>query len=121
MTVHRIITGLPPLNISVGLVVQVPTRHGDAVGQGQCHARVVRPFPGFETVRAAVSVACNGNETAWGFELDGSSQGIAHSQSDQSSSAAVFHGKFFRENDLFLVHFIASLSGASEKSEPALR
>jgi hypothetical protein len=87
-----ILAGFPPLNVTVGLVVQVPTRRGDAVGQGQGHAGVVSPFPGFQAVRPAAAIAGDGDEAAWGLELDGGTQGIANGKADQGSSATVDHG-----------------------------
>src|SRR5262245_1477389 len=76
--VHGILACFPPLNVTVGLVIQVPACRGDAVGQGQGHARIVGPLPGLQTVRPAVSVASNQGKAAWGLELDSGPQSIAH-------------------------------------------
>ena len=62
--VDGILASLPPLDVSAGLVVQVPAHRGDAVGQGQRHAGIVGPLSSFQAVRPATSVAGDRCEAA---------------------------------------------------------
>ena len=55
--VDGILAGLPPLDVAVGLVIQIPADGGDAVGQGQSHAGIVGPFAGFQAMRPAAAVS----------------------------------------------------------------
>jgi hypothetical protein len=97
---------LPPFDVSTDLIVQVPACCGDAVSQGQGHARVVGPLPGLQAMRPAVSVAGHWSEAAWRFELDSGSECIADRQANQGSPATV-------------VHDVPSIAGRSECVTPS--
>src|ERR1700722_18869300 len=90
--VHGILASLPPLDVSVGLVVQVPADRGDAISECQRHAGVVGPLPRLQTMWPAAAIAGDKWEAARIAELDSGSQSISHRQADQGSSAAVIHG-----------------------------
>lgn len=93
-SVHGVRAGFPPLNVTVGLIIQVPADRTDAVRESQGHAGVVGPFSRFQAVRPAVSVSSNEYEGAGGFELDGSAERIAHGKSDERSTTTIEAANF---------------------------
>jgi hypothetical protein len=62
--------------VSASLIVEIPADTGDAVGQGQGHARIVGPSAEGQAVGTATTVAGHLGEGAGRFELDGSTEGI---------------------------------------------
>jgi hypothetical protein len=87
--VDRILPLFPPPHVSLGLIVQVPADLGDAVGQGERHTGVVRPFARCQTVRTAAPVAGHRLECARVLKLDGRAQGIADGQAEEGSALTV--------------------------------
>jgi hypothetical protein len=53
---HRVHPGLPPREIALGLMVQIPATLSDAVGKRQRHARVVGPLTRGQPVWPAAPV-----------------------------------------------------------------
>jgi hypothetical protein len=64
------------------LIVDVPADLGDAVGQGEGHARIIRPFAWGKAVRPATPAARDCTKCAWPPELVGGTQGVADSKAD---------------------------------------
>ncbi len=80
---------LPPRQVALGLIVQVPANAGDAVGQGQRHAGVVRPLARPQPVRPAGAVARHPPEAPRSHELHRSPQGVADCEPHQCATLAI--------------------------------
>ena len=87
--IDRVFALFVPGKIAPRLVVEVPADAGDAVGQGQGHARIVGPLVRGQTVRAAATVAGHLGEAARRLELDGGTEGIADGEAEEGSTLAI--------------------------------
>jgi len=87
--VDRVFAFAPPGNITAGLIVEVPADAGDAVGQGQGHARIVGPLSRGQAMRATTLITGHLREAAGYLEFDGRAEGITYSEADEGSALAI--------------------------------
>jgi hypothetical protein len=71
------------------LVVEIPARLVEAVGERQRHARVVRPLAGCEVVRTTCAETAHRLEGAGILELDGCAERVAHREAEQGAPTTV--------------------------------
>lgn len=81
--------GPAPVEIASGLIVQIPTGFGDAVGEREREGGVVGPLARRQIVRTAVAIADDRVERSKSSELDRRAERVADGESQQASATAV--------------------------------
>jgi len=87
-TVHGISSMLPPGDVPPPLVIQIPAGLQHAVCQSQRHRSVIGPL---EPMRTAGPIAGDRHKAAWRPKLDGCTQGVTNSPSQQAASLPILN------------------------------